>query len=72
MTTTTATPPVSFDFLEEAKALASAVALTVGFTAVYTMLAPVVLLGALLGGPLWAVLLIAREHAVAARADEEA
>jgi hypothetical protein len=72
MTTTTATPPVSFDLLEEAKALASAVALTTTFTVVYTMLAPVVLLGALLGGPLWAVLLVVREHAVARQVEAEA
>jgi hypothetical protein len=31
------------------------------------MLAPVVLLGALLGGPLWAVLLVVREHGAAKR-----
>ena len=63
MTTITATPPVSFDFWDEAKAFASSVALTVGFTVLYTALAPAVLLGAVLGGPLWAVVVLARERA---------
>ena len=69
MTTTTATPPASFDLMDEARALGSAVALTTAFTIVYTMLAPVVLLGALLGGPLWATLLVVRESVAARRAE---
>jgi hypothetical protein len=63
-TITTATPPASIDLWDEAKALASAVALTAGFTAVYVVIAPIVLLGALMGGPLWAVLILARERTI--------
>jgi hypothetical protein len=61
MTTITATPPASFDLRDEARALATSVAITVGFTALYVMLAPVVLLGAVMGGPLWAIFVVARE-----------
>lgn len=66
MTTMTATPPAAFDLWDEARALVSAVALTAGFTVLYVALAPVVLLGALMGGPLWAVILVARERALGA------
>lgn len=64
MTGMTATPPAPLEVWDEAKALASAVALTAGFTAVYVVMAPVVLLGALAGGPLWALIVIAREQAL--------
>ncbi len=60
MTTTTATPP-SLDLVEEAKALGFSIALTVAFTAAYMVIAPFLLLGALVGGPVWAALLVARE-----------
>ncbi len=62
MTTITAMPPVSFDVWDEAKALVSSVALTIAFTAVYMVAAPFVLLGALVGGPVWAAILLARER----------
>lgn len=64
MTSAAATPEL--ELWEEARALASAVALTVGFTAVYVVVAPVVLLGALAGGPIWAAILVAREKALGA------
>ncbi len=66
MTRTRVTPPASFDAWDEAKALASAVALTAGFTALYVIVAPIVLLGALAGGPLWAAVVLARESALGA------
>jgi hypothetical protein len=57
MTNTTATPlPLSACVREEAKALVSSVTFTVIFTAAFAAVAPVVLLGAVLGGPLWAAL----------------
>jgi hypothetical protein len=61
MTTISATPPMPFRLQEEALALASAVALTTAFTAAYMVIAPFILLGALVGGPVWAALLLARE-----------
>jgi len=61
MTTITAAS-APLDLRDEAKALATSVALTLGFTALYVALAPVVLLGAVLGGPAWAVVLLARER----------
>ena len=61
MTTISATPPMQFHLWEEARALASSVALTAVFTAAYMVIAPFVLLGALVGGPVWAALLLARE-----------
>lgn len=64
MTDTTATSPAPLDPWDEARALASAVALTAGFTAIYVIVAPIVLLGALAGGPLWAAIVLAREHAL--------
>ncbi len=66
MTGMTATPPASLELWDEAKALASAVALTAGFTAIYVVVAPIVLLGALAGGPLWAAVVLARESALGA------
>jgi hypothetical protein len=66
MTSTAATPPASVELWDEAKALASAVALTAGFTAIYVVVAPIVLLGALAGGPLWAAIVLAREKALGA------
>ncbi len=66
MIRTTATPPASIDLWDEAKALASAVALTAGITVVYVVVAPIVLLGALAGGPLWAAVVLARESALGA------
>jgi hypothetical protein len=68
MTTTPATPG-SFDRLDvrdEAGALLSAVALTAGFILVYVVVAPVVVLGALAGGPVWAAIVLARERALGA------
>ena len=62
MTTISATPPAPFHPWEEARALASSVALTATFTAAYMVIAPFVLLGALVGGPIWAALLLAREQ----------
>ena len=57
------------DLREEAKAFLTSVALTAGFTILYVALAPVVLLGAVLGaldlhvaGPKWAVVLLAKER----------
>ncbi len=50
------------DLRDEVKAFFTSVALTMGFTALYVALAPVVLLGAVLGGPAWAVVLLARER----------
>lgn len=69
MTTTPAIPPGPLDDLalrDEAKALGSAVALTAGFILVYVVVAPVVLLGALAGGPIWAAIVLAREKALGA------
>lgn len=63
MTGTALTTPTS-ELWDEARALASAVALTAGFTAIYVVVAPIVLLGALAGGPVWAAIVLAREAAL--------
>lgn len=63
--TRAAAPPWTFQLWEDAKGLASAVALTAGFTVVYVAIAPVVLLAALAGGPVWAVIVLVREKATA-------
>jgi hypothetical protein len=60
------TAPASLEVWDEAKALASAVALTASFTAIYVVMAPLVLLGALAGGPLWATIVLVREKALGA------
>jgi hypothetical protein len=65
MTHTTATPPAPLGW-DEARALASAIALTASFTVVYVVIAPLVLLGALAGGPLWATIVLVRERALGA------
>ncbi len=62
MNSTTATPPMPLDLWDEARALTTSVALTAAFTAAYMVIAPFVLLGALVGGPVWAALLVARER----------
>jgi hypothetical protein len=66
MTRAAAPAPARFELWDEAKALASAVALTAGFTAIYVVVAPIVLLGVLAGGPLWAAVVLAREEALGA------
>ncbi len=66
MAGTPATGPSPIDVRDEARALASAVALTAGFTLVYVVVAPVVLLAALVGGPVWAAIVLAREDALGA------
>jgi hypothetical protein len=40
--------------------------MTASFTVVYVAIAPLVLLGALAGGPLWAAIVLARERALGA------
>lgn len=54
-------PPASSELRDEVRALASAVALTAGFTAIYVVVAPLVVLGALVGGPVRAAIVLARE-----------
>ncbi len=62
--TRTSASQAADELWEEARALASSIAITAGFAAIYVVAAPIVLLGALAGGPLWAAIILAREQAL--------
>ncbi len=64
MGTVTVLPTRASRVRKKAKGLLSSVAFTLTFTLVYTALAPLAVLGALLGGPLWAALMLRHEHAL--------
>jgi hypothetical protein len=64
MTAAAPTPWAPDELWDEARALASSIALTAGFAAIYVVAAPIVLLGAIAGGPLWAAIVLAREQAM--------